>query len=247
MVAVTSDLVITSLFPLALGQAHLSIDPLDTAVLMQTILGLRDQARSNPDPDCAWTGDLQGIWQFHRHPDARGLVSLVVAQAWAYLSGLGFSTSAVALHLQRCWPVVSEPGQLVGRHHHPNAHLSAVLYLNGDGSGRSGCLRLFPHQFCNELVPGLAVGHDGPIDPLHSLNRAWVDLAPVAGLLVLFPASTDHAVLVNDSDDLRFSISFDFVLTAPAGVGDQGAPPEFLAPHPSRWQALDPPAAGAEA
>lgn len=241
------DLEITSLFPLALGQVHLPIDPLDTAVLMQTILGLRDQARSNPDPECAWTGDLQGVWQFHRHPDAQALVASVVEQAWAYLAGLGFSTSQVALHLQRCWPVVSEPGQVVGRHHHPNAHLSAVLYLNGDGSGRSGCLRLFPRQFCNELVPGLAVGHGGPIDPQHPLNRPWLDLAPQAGLLVLFPATTDHAVLINDDEELRFSISFDFVLTAPQPGDDQATAAEYLAPHPSGWQALDRPAAGAEA
>lgn len=243
-----SDLVITSLFPLALGQSRLRIDPLDTALLMQTILGLRDQARSNPDPECAWTGDLQGVWQFHRHPDCQTLVASVVEQTWTYLAGLGFSTPQVALHLQRCWPVVSEPGQVVGRHHHPNAHLSAVLYLNGDGSGRSGCLRLFPRQFCNELVPGLAVGHGGPIDPQHPLNRPWVDLAPQAGLLVLFPAYTDHAVLINDDEELRFSISFDFVLTAPSVGEDQAAPAaEYLAPHPSGWQALESPAVGAEA
>lgn len=242
-----SDLAISRLFPLALGQSRLAIDPLETAVLMQTILGLRDQARSNPDPDCAWTGDLQGVWQFHRHPDCQAIVGLVVAQAWTFLAGLGFSTAQVALHLQRCWPVVSEPGQVIGRHHHPNAHLSAVLYLNGDGSGRSGCLRLFPSQCSNELVPGLAVGHGGPIDPDHPLNRAWVDLAPQAGLLVLFPACTDHAVLVNDDDELRFSISFDFVLTAPPAGDDLASAAEYLAPHPSSWQPLAFPVAGAEA
>ena len=43
--------------------------------------------------------------------------------------------------------MISEAGEQVGRHHHPNAHLSAIYYLNGDGSGRSGCLRLFaPRQ-----------------------------------------------------------------------------------------------------
>ncbi|MEB3166553.1 MAG: putative 2OG-Fe(II) oxygenase, partial [Cyanobacteriota bacterium] len=186
----------------------------------------------------------------------------------------GFDRSRLALHLQRCWPVVSEPGQVVGRHHHPNAHLSGVYYLNGDGSGRSGCLRLFPPGRPNELVPGLAVGHDGPIDPESAgacrWNAPWVDLAPQAGLLVLFPASVDHAVLENeDPEENRFSISFDLVLSAPragargAGRGeggaqrrasgggtseggttegngmDGGAPPEYLAPHPSDWLELE--------
>ena len=145
----------------------------------------------------------------------------------------------MALHIQRCWPVVSELDQVVGRHHHPNAHLSAVYYLNGDGSGRSGCLRLFPPRQVNELVAGLAVGHGGPIrddDPAAAQwNAPWFDLAPRAGLLVLFPASVDHAVQENeDPNDSRFSISLDLVLTAPAA--SSGGPAEYLAPHPGDWQ-----------
>jgi hypothetical protein len=68
-------------------------------------------------------------------------------------------------------------------------------------------------------------------------NAPWFDLAPRAGLLVLFPSSVDHAVLENeDPDDSRFSISLDLVLTAPKAA--HGAPPEYLAPHPGDWQAV---------
>ncbi len=72
--------------------------------------------------------------------------------------------------------------------------------------------------------------------PDQGANAPWFDVAPRAGLLVLFPACIDHAVLENnDDDDRRFSISMDFVLTAPVGTAE-GARPEYLAPHPSRWQ-----------
>ena len=65
-------------------------------------------------------------------------------------------------------------------------------------------------------------------------NAPWFDVAPRAGLLVLFPASVDHAVLENqDPDDSRFSISLDLVLTAPRGEGEAAA--EYLAPHPQDW------------
>ncbi|MFM9103376.1 MAG: putative 2OG-Fe(II) oxygenase, partial [Cyanobium sp.] len=151
------------LFPLALGVVQLQSDPLECALPRQALRELQGSARSNPDQGCAWTGDLNGVWQLQRHGDFRELIHRLVGHAWAYLEGLGFAREAVALHLQRCWPVVSEPGQVVGRHHHPNAHLSGVYYLNGDGSGRSGCLRLYPPSASNELVPGLAVGHGGPI------------------------------------------------------------------------------------
>jgi uncharacterized protein (TIGR02466 family) len=230
---------ITPLFPLALGLVQLASDPLDTALQMQAIRQLQQDEDSNPDPGCAWTGDLNGVWQLQRHPTFEPLIETLACHAGAYLEGLGFERSRVALHLQRCWPVVSELGQVVGRHHHPNAHFSAVYYLNGDGSGRSGCLRFFPPRQPNELVPGLAVGHEGPIrgerPAAGQWNAPWFDLAPRAGLLVLFPASVDHAVLENeDPNDSRFSISLDLVLTAPKGKG--GAAAEYLAPHPGEWQ-----------
>jgi uncharacterized protein (TIGR02466 family) len=161
------------------------------------------------------------------------LIADVLAQAQGYLQQLGFDRRQVALHLQRCWPVLSEPGQVVGRHHHPNAHLSAVYYLSGDGSGRCGCLRFWPQRQVNELVPGMAVGHGGPLN-LTPWSQPWVDVAPRAGLLVLFPSCLDHAVLSNEAEDeLRASISLDLVLTAAA---DAAAPAEYLAPHPDHWQ-----------
>jgi hypothetical protein len=238
-----SRLALTPLFPLALAQVQLRPDPWDSAVWMQEVLALRGAAEGNPTPGCAWTGDINGVWQLHRLEPFQWLRQQVEAQAWAYLAQLGFRPGSVALHIQRSWPVVSEAGQVVGRHHHPNAHLSAVYYLNGDGSGRSGCLRLFPQRQVNELVPGLAVGHGGPLGEsspaLERWNAPWHDVAPQAGLLVLFPASTDHAVTANDdAEELRLSVAFDLALSAPLAGPADPAPPEYLAPHPGQWSAV---------
>lgn len=231
------SLAIEPLFPLALGQVQLHPDPLDLARQLQALHQLRGGAAGNPDPGCAWTGDLNGVWQLQRHPCFTALIEVISVHARSYLEQLGFDRRRLALHLQRCWPVISEPGQVVGRHHHPNAHLSAIYYLSGDGSGRCGCLRLWPPRQLNELVPGLGVGHDGPLRPT-PWSTPWLDLAPRTGLLLLFPSCIDHAVLANeDPDDLRCSISIDFALTAaPTGAGQ--VPPEYLAPHPRDWQAI---------
>ncbi len=51
------------LFPVALGQVQLRPDPLDLALQLQALHGLRGAAESNPDPGCAWTGDLNGVAQ----------------------------------------------------------------------------------------------------------------------------------------------------------------------------------------
>ncbi len=225
---------IHSLFPTAVATVQLQLDPLDLAAHLQLLLSLRGEASGNPSEGCAWTGDLNGVWQLHRHPGFAPLVAQVVEQAWACLEGVGFDRARVALHIQRCWPVLSDWDQAVGRHHHPNAHLSAVLYLSGSGSGQEGVLRIHAPVQPNELVPGLAVGHGGPIAADHPFNQAHWDLAPQPGLLVLFPSRLDHSVLPNaDPEALRCSISFDFALTAPA----DGDPPEYLAPHPSQWSA----------
>jgi hypothetical protein len=239
---------VEGLFPLALGRVQLRLDPLDLALWMQAVLDLRGEADGNPTDGCAWTGDINGVWQVHRLPAFAAITQAVQREAWTYLRELGFDPARVALHIQRAWPVVSEPGQVVGRHHHPNAHLSVIVYLNGDGSGRSGCLRLFPHRQVNELVPGLAVGHGGPLasgavgsgsgSSQPDWNAPWLDVAPRAGLMVLFPASTDHAVTANDDpDDLRLSLAFDLALSAPLAEGEL-APAEYLAPHPSQWTPL---------
>ncbi len=225
-------LTLHQLFPTVVATTKLAIDPIDLAAHLQTLLALRGEAVGNPSEGCAWTGDINGVWQLHHQPEFAPLVQRVVDHASCYLAAVGFDRSRVALHLQRCWPVLSDWDQMVGRHHHPNAHLSAVLYLTGRGSGEEGVLRVHAPLQSNELVPGLFAGHGGPIANEHPLNTDRWDLAPEVGLLVLFPARLDHSVLANgDPESLRCSISFDFVLSAP----QQGHPPEYLAPHPSHW------------
>lgn len=221
------------LFPTVVATDRLVLDPLDLAAQLQTLLAMRGDASSNPDEGCAWTGDLNGVWQLHEHPDFRDLADQVTTRVWRYLAMTGFDADGLDLHLQRCWPVLSEWGQVVGRHHHPNAHVSAVLYLSGDGSGVDGPLCLHAPQQLNELVPGLAVGHGGPISHDHPCNQQQWMLSSEPGLLVLFPSRLLHSVAANETEDaLRVSVSFDFVLTARAA----GRPPEYLSPHPNQWQ-----------
>ena len=95
------------LFPPTVATEQLALDPLDLAVKLQALLTLRGEATGNPSEGCAWTGDLNGVWQLHRHPDFEDLAGQVTAAAWCYLERLGFARRRLALHLQRCWPVFS--------------------------------------------------------------------------------------------------------------------------------------------
>ena len=107
------------LFPTVVATTQLPLDPLQQASSMQALLGLRGEAEGNPNEGCAWTGDLHGVWQLHQQQPFQALAELVVEQAWSYLGSIGFERSQVALHLQRCWPVISDWDQAIGRHHHP--------------------------------------------------------------------------------------------------------------------------------
>ena len=129
-------LTLHQLFPTVVATTKLAIDPLDLAGHLQTLLALRGESVGNPNEGCAWTGDINGVWQLHRHVEFAPLVHQVSAQAEHYLEAVGFDRSQVALHLQRCWPVLSDWDQLVGRHHHPNdAHHASEQQHGGDGRG----------------------------------------------------------------------------------------------------------------
>ena len=78
------------LFPLAVAQVQLRLDPLELAVLMQEVLALRGAAEGNPEQGCAWTGDINGIWQLHRLQAFAGVTDHLRRHSWSYLEQLGF-------------------------------------------------------------------------------------------------------------------------------------------------------------
>jgi ectoine hydroxylase-related dioxygenase (phytanoyl-CoA dioxygenase family) len=80
----------------------------------------------------------------------------------------------------------------------------------------------------------MAVGSQGPLRADARLNAAHHDIPALAGQLLLFPSRLDHAVLENSSEELRLSIAFDLVLSAPLGPCSS----EYLSPHPSLWDPL---------
>ena len=99
------ELVMQPLFPVALGQVQLRPDPLELAAQLQALLAQRGTACSNPDPGCAWTGDLNGVWQLQRHALFAGLIAELLGHAKAYLQQLGFDLNQVALHIRVDRPV----------------------------------------------------------------------------------------------------------------------------------------------
>jgi uncharacterized protein (TIGR02466 family) len=100
----------------------------------------------------AWTGDVHGYDRIHQDPRFSWLTDAVGVHAWRYLELLGYDLDEIELHVQRAWPIISQPGQAAARHSHHNAHLSAVYYLVATPD--SGKLRFANAARQNELSPG---------------------------------------------------------------------------------------------
>ena len=60
----------------------------------------------------------------------------------------------------------------MGRHHHPNAHVSAVVYLSGDGEGREGSLCLHAKHQLNGLFRAGGFGGHSDHTPVSGSGRS---------------------------------------------------------------------------
>jgi uncharacterized protein (TIGR02466 family) len=227
---------IETLFPLAIYYADLADAPKHQQQLVEAVLQLEQTGAERRNyPEMAWTGDLHGIEQIHTNPYFRWIVGQVEYHTTIYLQELGVDLSKVDLYIQRAWPIVSRTEQEVGAHCHNTAHISAVYYIRVPTSDTydPGRLVFFNDARLNEVSPGLGSENTDIITEDNNFNQLHTAYEPVAGRLLLFPAKQRHAVTMNETDELRISLSFDIVLTATKAAA--GAY-EFLTPPPHQWQ-----------
>jgi uncharacterized protein (TIGR02466 family) len=228
---------VDSWFPLAIYVEDLSEAADHRQDLLEAVLQLeKASGERRAFPDMAWTGDLHGVAQVHTDPRFAWVVSQVEAHTRLYLQDLGIDLNQVELYIQRSWPIVARWGQAVGTHNHPTAHVSVVYYVavpsTDDLDG--GELVFIDDARLNEVCPGLGSENTQVIREWNEFNQFQVAYTPVAGRILIFPAKQRHAVTMNETHDLRVSLSFDITIT---GVAGQSAGAyEFLTPSPSQWQ-----------
>jgi uncharacterized protein (TIGR02466 family) len=223
-------------FPLAIYHDDLADAALYQQDLVAAVLELeRDGAERRNYPEMAWTGDLHGVAQIHTNPRFRWIVGQVERHTHIYLQELGVDLSKVDLYIQRAWPIVSRTEQEVGSHCHNTAHISAVYYIKVPVADTydPGRLVFFDDARVNEVCPGLGSENTDIVAEDNYFNQLQIVYEPVEGRLLLFPAKQRHAVTMNETDELRVSLSFDIVLTA---AGSAAGAYEFLTPPPNQWQ-----------
>ena len=106
--------------------------------------------------------------------------------------------------LGNMWANINPPGGSNQPHVHPNCLYSGVYYIKS--STTSGRLKLYdPRPGIQLIMPARKPG-----DPGKSLWRD-VNLDAIPGRIIIFPAWLWHAVEPNNSNDIRISVSFNFI------------------------------------
>ena len=227
-------------FPLAIYYTDLKEHQHYQRDYLNRIEQLRDDAGKHRSRDhVSWTGDIHKVDRLHHDPAFAWLTEQVGHHALAYLKTLGHDLNKIDLYIQRAWPVIGKKGQWIARHAHHNAHLSAVYYLSVAKEGDAGQTLFYSQGKANELSTCVGASMTDGYREINSLNQQQISYQPTEGRLLLFPAKQPHGVAANQTDEMRISISFDFVITAKSDDGgkEKGeGSPEFLMPSPQYWQ-----------
>jgi len=106
--------------------------------------------------------------------------------------------------LGNMWANINPPGGFNRTHNHPNSLWSGVYYIKTPKN--CGHLKLEDPRSIALMTRPRQVPGEQP-------NRLWreVHYEPVAGRLIMFPAWLNHCVDPNMSNDIRISVSFNFM------------------------------------
>ena len=106
--------------------------------------------------------------------------------------------------LGNMWANINPPGGYNAPHVHPNSLFSGVYYIKTPKDSGKLC--------CNDPRPGVQLNM-----PLRKEGRPskhlWREchLEPVEGRIIIFPSYLWHNVAPNESNDIRISVSFNFI------------------------------------
>ena len=106
--------------------------------------------------------------------------------------------------LGNMWANINPPGGYNQPHVHPNSLYSGAYYIKSPP--HCGRIKLYDPRPGIQLI--MPVRKSG--DPGKALWRD-VNLNPVPGRIIVFPAWMCHSVEPNESNDIRISVSFNFI------------------------------------
>ena len=137
----------------------------------------------------------------HERPEFKRLVNaLYEAQKKIYIEEHLESEPV----LGNMWANVNPPGGMNRAHQHPNSLWSGVYYIKAEE--KSGQLKIDDPRAAASMVRPRQKSDKVP-------SRLWREThyEPIAGRCIMFPSWVMHCVDPNESNDIRISVSFNFL------------------------------------
>jgi uncharacterized protein (TIGR02466 family) len=139
------------------------------------------------------------------NPICAPLKKEIVEQVHAFLHNCLGVSKKLDFRMTNSWVSRQDPGTDCWMHSHSNSLLSGVLYLQS--TANSG--RIIFHKrkhFDNMFSETL----DVPIDSPNPITGNGWPVEPTQHSMVMFPSNLEHSVEVNNSDQVRYSVAFNF-------------------------------------
>ena len=160
----------------------------------------------------AWSKQDKGIvrtnvqgWHsttnMHERPEFKKLVNMLYDCQKTVYEQEYYESEPV---LGNMWANINPPGGMNMPHLHPNCLFSGVYYVKSNP--KSGRLKIIdPRPGAQMCMPMRKEGDPG--------RDMWRDanIEPIEGRIIMFPAWLWHSVEENTSNDIRISVSFNFI------------------------------------
>jgi uncharacterized protein (TIGR02466 family) len=130
----------------------------------------------------------------------------------------------VSLKITECWATVTGKFRKHHYHKHPNSIMSAVLYLTNHTSATTNFYIKNPWCWTEDF---LSIGKN---DQLTKVTK----IVPESGKLVIFPSNMYHDTSTHNSNDVRYTLSFNTFIS-----GSFGAPSTYLDISPKTVQEVN--------
>ena len=185
-----------TLFPTFVWRTRLAPEthePLDREllVLLDRLTGKKELAPGEK---------LQTEQTLHLLPEVSVLVEIANGAVASILDFL--KVEHAGFSITGCWANIGAPGSPHKMHSHPNNFLSGVYYVRSPEGGNAISFH-DPRPQPAIIAP--------PRTEMGPANAAKADLKVAAGDLVVFPSWLFHSVPVNNSQENRVSVAFNFM------------------------------------
>ena len=135
---------------------------------------------------------------------------------WHYLTKvLGIGMERHTLCHQSSWINIHHKGDQGAGHSHTNSMFSGVMYFKIPPDSCEILFHvpaMFPTYVTQTVLPDIVESN------IYNMREAVIQ--PVDGMIILFPSHLPHTINVNNSDEKRYSLAFNYYLKGAFGFDD---------------------------